>query len=67
MMYTILTGRNPDDLTTQVNDAISRGWQPLGGVACSSDGSKFNDQVWSFSQAMTQQSRPYLDLDAPTR
>ena len=44
MVYTILTAEN-DELIELVNLYISEGWEPLGGIAISSD------SPW-FSQAM---------------
>lgn len=59
MKYEVVKSKYVDDLGDLVNDLISKGYKPLGGVNCATDGSQVNyvqsmiledeetDSVWS--------------------
>lgn len=49
--YCIVSANDADNLQDKVNDSISRGWQPLGGV-CFHREDDGDEICWYFQQAI---------------
>lgn len=65
MKYTILLGRDPSSLSTEVNNLLSHGWRPQGGVCIVAvRDEEDREEVEQWAQAMVKDSDSESDSSA---